>query len=101
MNRTLFYEKETVNGIVELDFLNNTLSDLRMNRRPMFYKVVQEDLGSFDLISKKAYGSEEYWWVICLVNDILDISSDIAIGDILTIPSILDVFDFYKKRVRR
>lgn len=101
MNRTLFYERETVDSIEELDFLNNTISDFRIKRRPMYYKVRQVDVGAFDLISKKAYGSEQYWWIICLVNDVVDIVESVSVGDILKIPNILDIYDFYKKQVRR
>lgn len=101
MDRTKFFNVVTVNGISELDFLDNTLINFQITRPTLYYRVREVDLHAPDLISFKAYGQEQYWWVICLVNNVLDTGEDLFIGQVLMIPDILDIYDFAKRwRVR-
>lgn len=97
MNRTKFYNIVTVNGIKELDFLHNTLSSFTMNHDPAYYRTNSHDVSQPDLISKKMYDTERYWWIICLVNGINNPLLDIEEGIILKIPNVLDIYDFYQK----
>jgi len=101
MDRTRFFAVEDVDGKAELDFLHNYLSRFKMKYEPVYYRVRQDDLMRPDLISYYAYGTVKYWWVICLVNDIFNPLTDLQVGQLLVIPSILDVYEFGKKwRVR-
>jgi hypothetical protein len=61
MNRTNFYNKLVVDGIEELDFLWNSLSEFEMQYRPEYYRVKSSDLLRPDIISYKCYGSVDYW----------------------------------------
>ena len=61
------------------------------------YRVVAADLMRPDLISYKTYGTVRYWWIICLVNGIQNPLSDFVVGNVLKIPNILDIYDFYKR----
>lgn len=97
MDRTLFYNVVTVNGVQELDFLDNTLINFQITRQPLYYRVRDTDLLAPDLIAYKAYKKEEYWWIICLVNQIYDAGEDLKIGLVLQVPNILDIYDFAKR----
>jgi hypothetical protein len=102
MKRTTFFKKETVDGIDELDYLYNNLSDFKMIYEPTYYRVTDSDVPDPALISFTAYGSVEFFWIILLVNDIEDPFSELVSGLLLTIPHKLDIYNFQKKfKVRR
>ncbi len=102
MNRLTFHNKVTVGDHEELDFLWNSLSDFKMTYEPTYYRVVAIDVCRPDLISYKVYGTTEFWWVICLVNNINNPLVDIVPGMILKIPNQLDLYSFQRtRRVRR
>ena len=102
MNRTNFFNIVTVSGTQELDHLWNSLSNFEMKYNPNYYRVVTADLMRPDLISYKNYGTVEFWWIICLVNNIDNPLIDLEIGQILSIPAQQDVYSFQRKfRVRR
>lgn len=97
MNRTKFYKIEVVDGIAELDFLNNTLASFELTHDVDYYMVDIADIGRPDLISYTNYGTEYYWWIICLVNNIENPFTDFFIGQKLIIPSTHDIDGFYRK----
>lgn len=97
MNRLRFYNKAVVDGVEQLDVIDNSLSKFTMNYPTYSYIVNETDLLRPDMISYKCFGSVRYWWVICMVNDILNPFSDIVTGKVLTIPSIKDILDFERK----
>jgi hypothetical protein len=97
MNRTLFYTKNTIDGKEELDFLYNSLSNFKMTYAPTYYRVVSSDLMRPDMISYKNYGTVKYWWIILYVNGIGDPFYGISTGDVLKIPNLLDLYNFYRK----
>jgi hypothetical protein len=97
MNRLLFYNIVTNNGVEELDYLYNNLTKFKMSYPAGYYMVKEDDLMRPDLISYKVYGTVKYWWLIMMVNGIGDIFSDLEVGLTLQIPNILDIFTFYKK----
>lgn len=106
MKRTDFYHTAdvTISGVAytELDFLWNSLSDFQMKRRPNFYRVSTIDMKRPYLISYRFYGDVRFWWIICLVNNISNVFTDLKVGDMLSIPSPLDIYEFQKTyRVRR
>ena len=97
MDRTNFFNIIDVGNGDEYDHLYNTLSRFTMNYPAMYYRVEGEDVMRPDLISYKAYKTVRYWWLICFVNQIQDPLVDIEPGKLLTIPSILDIYSFFKK----
>jgi len=102
VNRLDFYNVVEVNGVSELDFLWNSLSDFQMQYAPTYYKVIAGDLMRPDLISFKCYSNVDFWWVILLVNGVQNPLTDLVEGQILTIPNKLDIYNFQQKyRVRR
>ena len=96
MDRTKFFKKQTVNNVNEIDFLWNTLSSFEMNHARSYYRVRGDEVSQPDLISYRVYGTERYWWIICLVNEIEDPFTDITEGSIMQIPNIRDIYDFYQ-----
>lgn len=102
MDRTNFYHVEVVDKVNELDFLHNALSEFTMVYPPSYYRVNGTDLMRPDIISYKFYDTVRFWWIIMLVNGIDNPLTSIEVGQILKIPSKLDIYDFEKKfRVRR
>ena len=102
MDRSKFYQKFTVDGTLQLDFLYNPLSKFKMIYDPDYYRVMGEDDMRSDKISKKMYGTVEFWWVLMLVNDISNPLVDIDLGTVLIIPNRIDIYNFQKKyRLRR
>jgi len=102
MRRTLFYQKFTVDGTEELDFLYNSLSEFTIKYPVTYYRVEESDLPDPALISYRCYGDPYFWWVILSVNGIQNPFDELTAGIILTIPNILDIYNFQRKsRVRR
>jgi len=97
MNRTSFYTITDVGNGNEYDHLHNTLSKFTMTYPLSYYRVKEEDIMRLDLVSYKVYKTVDYWWLIGVVNKIEDPFNDIAVGDLLKIPSIFDIYTFYKK----
>jgi hypothetical protein len=101
MNRTQFYNKFTINGIEELDFLYNSLSQFKMKYQPGYYRVTAADIPDPALISFRVYGTVEFWWIVLLVNGIQNPLLELEAGIILQIPNVIDIYDFQEKyRVR-
>lgn len=102
MRRTLFYQKFTTDGVEELDFLYNSLSDFKITYPVKYYRVEASDLPDPGLISFRCYGDPYLWWIILAVNGIQNIFDELVPGLILKIPNILDVYNFQRRfRVRR
>jgi len=102
MRRTLFYKKFITDGVEELDFLYNSLSEFTMKYSPTYYRVEESDLPDPALISFRNYGDACFWWVILSVNGIQNPFDELTAGLILIIPNILDIYNFQRKsRVRR
>jgi hypothetical protein len=97
MERTDFFNKTIIDGAEEYDHLYNNLSKFTMSYPAQYYRVRSDDLLRPDLISYKAYGTVKYWWIICYINSIHNIFEDIAVGDLLKIPSTIDIYTFYKR----
>jgi hypothetical protein len=85
-----------VEGTPELDYLTNTLSKFTMNYPVSFYTVTESDLGRPDLISHKSYGDVGYWWLILMVNQVIDPFNGLTVGQNLMIPSLLDIYAFQR-----
>lgn len=96
MDITDFFQIITVRGNQEYDFLQNSLSNFTMSYPVQYYRVVQEDLMRLDLVSYKNYQTVDYWWLIGYVNGVENIWTDMNVGDLYTIPNVLDIYSFYK-----
>jgi hypothetical protein len=109
LDRTNFFKivQATITGLSadtksELDYMWNPLIVFSLNYDPVYYRVVDSDLLRPDIISYRSYSTVEYWWIICLINNIDSPLTDLYLGQILTIPNLLDIYDFQRKyRMRR
>ncbi|MBE3101078.1 MAG: baseplate wedge protein 53 [Firmicutes bacterium] len=102
MNRINFYTIETVDGVPELDFLHNSLSEFVPQYPLVYYRVNGTDLMRPWLISNRFYGTVDFWWIIMLLNNVDNPLVDLTVGQVLKIPSKLDIYAFQKKyRIRR
>jgi hypothetical protein len=97
MNRTLFFDKITVDSIEEYDYLHNSLSRFTMNYPVSYYRILESEVMRPDLISYRCYETVDFWWIILYVNDIQDPLNDLTSGTVIKIPNILDIYEFYKK----
>jgi len=109
MDRTHFFTivSATITGLAadtknELDFLWNPLTAFKMDYEPTYYRVQESDLMRSDNISFKNYGTVDFWWILCLVNEIDNPLTDLEIGQILTVPNSIDIYNFQRcYRIRR
>ena len=72
---------------------------------PMFYRTQIPTIGSFivtteyqyraDLLARKLYGSEDYWWLIFWMSGIIDPFSGPKTGDIILIADINKLNSFF------
>jgi hypothetical protein len=97
MSRTKFYNETTVDTTVEIDFLDHNLSKFSPRYKTTKYRVNETDLQRPDLISYRVYGTVNYWWIVLVFNGIQNPFTEIEVGDIINLPNILDIYDFYKK----
>jgi len=100
--RTNFMAEEIVDGILEKDLVNNNW-DLFEIKRPMtFFTISTSYIQRPDLLSIKLYGKMSYWWIVSKVNNIDDWWNDVSIGDVIDVPNIRDIEDWYcLTRLRR
>ncbi len=99
---------KTVNG--EKDFLLNTFQNYKFTKEFSQYRLQYSDHMRPDLISRRVYGTDEYWWIILKVNpEFEDIWNDFSVsydhelefpdsykvGMLINIPDILDIQQFY------
>lgn len=57
-------------------------------------RVVQAEENRADLLSYNIYGDTQYWWIIMMYNNILDME-DITTGLVVTYPSIDSLEDLF------
>jgi hypothetical protein len=77
-----------------LDILQNDFRYLQqfMLSRPYKQHTVKEfEIARLDLISYAEYGSVELWWLVGKVNNIIDPLQDVKTGDVLRVPSIVQL----------
>lgn len=97
-----FYKTVEVDGILEKDLLQNNWDLFEIKRPTTFFTVPYTFRKRPDLLSIKLYGKQDYWWILLKVNDIQDPWNDIHIGDIIQVPNVRDIEDFYAAvRLRR
>lgn len=90
------FKKNTryTNGVVDTNrsnqnflILRNSLN-LKQATGDVFVTITADIANRPDLISFKAYGSPEFWWIIYEFNNLRDPLFDLQIGQIIRLPSI-------------
>lgn len=86
-----------VDGAYEKDYLNTPLLEFRLRNESTRYVIKDDDASGFDLPAYRSYGIEEVWWVLALINDVIDPMSDYFVGQVIVIPAQGDVWDIAKR----
>lgn len=109
-NKSNFLKTVIVDGVSEKDFLSSPVNTYTFKRSFSEYVLQFEDYMRPDRISRKVYGTQDYWWIILKVNpELEDIWNDVAItddqentypeafkvGDVINIPNLLDLQELY------
>lgn len=93
-NRKFLYRRDTVDGVLELDYLQTKLiyQDFSIEK-----EITITDSLAYrpDLVSRVAYGNPNYGWLIMDHNDILDPYEELVTGLVLQVPKIEIFFNFY------
>lgn len=82
-----------VDGVTERDPLDTTMLDFRINGDPVIRRVQGDEILHDDLIAHRFYRNSRVWWVVMLVNDIVNPFSDLEVGMELSLPSGSDVWN--------
>jgi len=97
MDRTSFYNITNIGNGQEYDHLYNTISKFTVTYPVSYYRVTQADLMRPDMISYKNYTTVNFWWIIMVYNKVENPLTDMAVGDLLKIPALFDIYSFYKQ----
>ena len=90
--------KELVDNIAQYD-LGSFFQDGYDFGKESFLLVRKMDECRPDIISYRAYGTQNYWWFICWYNGYMDIWNDLTENQIVRYPDLQKVRDFLKWRL--
>jgi hypothetical protein len=93
--RDKFYDDVEVNGFLEKDFLSGYFQKFKIIRPMINFKISRQFIQRPDLLSMKLYGKISYWPIIGYVNDIHDWWNDLKVEDVIQVPNIRDIEDWY------
>jgi len=99
--RTRFQEQETIDGVLEQDILNNNWELFEIKRPMSFFTVTPTFIQRPELLSIKLYGKQAYWWILAKFNNIDDWWNDIQADDVIDVPNIRDIEDWYVRVKQR
>lgn len=95
-------QEEDIEGILEQDMLNNNWELFEIKRPQTFFTISRSYIQRPELLSIKLYKKMSYWWIIAKHNKIDDWWNDIEIEDVIEVPDIRDIEDWYSAvRIRR
>lgn len=103
LDRTNFYRKFNIDGIIESDLINNYWDSFELKRNITYCEISRSFIGKPQLISFKYFGVVDYWWIILKINNIDDPWNGLVLGDQIKIPDPQDIEDWIieiKKRRR-
>jgi|WetSurMetagenome_2_1015567.scaffolds.fasta_scaffold935718_1 hypothetical protein len=97
-NRSNFLRSEVVDGKFYYSLVNSYFDDcFIITKPPQYYCIEQSDVQAPDILSLKIYGKQDYWWILCKLNNVYDVWNDLVPGKIITVPAISDIEDFYSR----
>lgn len=99
-DRTNFFNKEIVDNIAQYDLGSFTQDGYDFGKDQYMF-VRKQDECRPDLLSYRAYGTQNYWFFILWYNNFSDVWNDIVEGQIIKYPAIQKVRDFLKWRLRK
>ena len=97
LNITNFLDVVEIDGNIEWDLLNKNWELFQINNPITLHPVTLFEVQRPDFISFRVYGDSQYWWVLCKFNNIDDIWNDMKLDDVLLVPNLNDINDFYNR----
>jgi len=94
-NRSNFYPKTEYDNKISYDFLGGTIANFKIKRPVTYYTIRYEDIGRPDLLSYKLYSKVNYWYLLSYVNDIADWWYDVEQNDVIRVPNVKDIEDWF------
>lgn len=85
-------------GVLERNIWNIDLVDLKRHIvRPVQYVMFTEAwIGRWDLFAHSLYNDVYFWWVVPVVNDVMNLFIDPPAGYVLKVPHALDVIEWLR-----
>jgi hypothetical protein len=99
--RDSYYNVLSYKGDLQLDLLSSTFKDFKnyIKRRMIRVITINEDMeNNADLISYKFYGTSNWWWLICYVNNITDPFTELTRGTEIVIPDLSDISNYIQTK---
>ena len=83
-------------GEGEVNIWARNLVDFKktVNRGLNFWVFTEAYVGRWDLIADELYDDVYLWWVVPVVNDILDLFGSELVGQFLKVPQYADVWEW-------
>jgi len=95
-NRTNFVKTEVIDDKLYYHFINDYFDTCFVyNNEVQYYQLEDDDIQNPDLLSFKLYGKPDYWWIVCKINNIIDVWNDIIPGEVIVVPALADIENFY------
>ena len=95
-NRSNYIQIEEIDsGKLERDMLLSNWDLFSVRRGVQYAYILATEIQRPDLFSFRAYNRQDFWWIVSKVNNIDDWWNDVYIGMRISVPSILDIEDFY------
>lgn len=101
MERSKFMMQNFIDGNIENDLAFNNFDSFVFKRPRVYFTITDKYLNRPDLISLDVYGKVDFWWVIMKLNGIDDMYNDFTLGDVIQIPAIADVEEFFIETRRK
>lgn len=91
LNRDNFLSISQTDIGLERDLNSNNIDRQLFIYPPTTYQLKGDDIARPDLISYKAYGRFDYWWIIMKYNGIDDVWNEIYPGMLISLPDARDI----------
>ena len=101
MNRANFMQQTNIDGNIENDLAFNNFDSFKFKRPRIYFTITEKYIGRPDLISLDMLGKIDYWWVIMKMNGLDDMYNDFEQGDVIQIPALADVEEFFIQTRRK
>lgn len=99
-NRSNFLDSQVVNNNIEKDLVLYSWDKFKMLRSGYRYRIPEVLIHRPEFLAYKFYGSIDYWWIIAKVNNIDDWWNDLTPGQVIIIPDISDIENFYAEVIK-
>ena len=96
-SRRNMYVVDSQDGSPDIDLSNNRISLFVVTKPIRYYQITRYEDQRPDVICNNIYGDTDFWWVLLLFNDIVDVFTELREGLILKVPDKKDISDFINR----